>query len=742
MKGHRGVTLCMIVLLLCASVPPAGSSSLGLESVVQAVERGNYPEALAYLTALPPASLSLQERHRARYLYGHVALRLKRYPEALQAFGDVVGHYPELGDYALWNVARIHQELNTERLYVETLRLLLSRYPQSRLVPQVRLALGRQLIGVNGELIEGARILEELVAHQSKDAAAPEAYLWLGQGYEGVGQRDKAAAAYRAVYVRFPMSPEVERAAFRLETLLPPGRLLATALSPRERLERADQLAEGGDCDRAMYEVRQLPAVELSGDLGAWAARRLGFCAYRLRRYREAIANLEQFRDHRSADERSAEALYIFGVALQRDGQTAEAERTLRQLAAREPQTVWNGKALVTLGLSYESRQDLERAGETYRELVMRFPATDRADELAWRIGWLQYSQRQFSSAAREFGAAAERFPQSMFASNARFWQAKALEKSGHGSQALPLYEQVAREYPYTYYGLRAQEVLRTRSPLGQVSGNALPLGGNFVSSTGRFQQSTAEAGLSDAARFHGVRANELLALRFLDDGREEIAHWAKGLGEGVPERALLARAYLKADMPPQAIRILNTALSSVTAVERLSLPSEFWTSLFPMLYWEEVQDAARYTPLDPWLILGVIRQESAFSPRAVSRSDARGLMQLLPSTGREVYERIGLAAFRDDLLFDPRLNVRLGAQYLGRLTEAHRGNLILALAAYNAGPGRVKRWIQELSTADWDEFIEHLPFEETRLYVKSVLRNHGVYQRLYALTPAAQMAR
>jgi soluble lytic murein transglycosylase len=742
MKAHRGLTLCMFVSLLLAGLLPADSSPSALESAIQAVERGHYPEALVHLTALPPASLSFQERHRARYLYGHVALRLKRYSEALQAFGDVVGQYPELGDYALWNVARIHQELNTERLYMETLRLLLSRYPQSRLVPQVRLALGRQLIGVNGQVIEGARILEELVAHHSKDASAPEAYLWLGQGYEGVGQRDKAAAAYRALYVRFPTSPEADRATFRLEPLLSPGQLLATALSPRERLERADQLAEAGACDRAMYEVRQLPAVELSGDLASWAARRLGFCAYRQKRYREAIANLEQFRDQRSADERSAEALYIFAVALQRDGQTAEADRAFRQLAAREPQSVWNGKALVTLGLSYESRQDLERAAETYRELAMRFPATDRADELAWRIGWLQYSQRSFSSAAREFGSAAERFPRSMFASNARFWQAKALEKGGHGVQALALYEQVARDYPYTYYGVRALEVLHARAPFEPVSENTRMAGNNFASTTGRSQSSAAESGLSDAARFHGVRADELLTLRFIEDAREEIAHWAKGVGEGVSERTLLAGAYFKADMPPQAIRMLNGVLSAVPAPERLSLPAEFWTSLFPRLYWEEVQEATQYTRLDPWLILGVIRQESAFSPRAVSRSDARGLMQLLPSTGREVYQRIGLEAFRDDLLFDPRLNVRLGTQYLGRLAETHRGNLILALAAYNAGPGRVKRWLQELSTADWDEFIERVPFEETRLYVKSVLRNYGVYQKLYALAPAGQAAR
>jgi soluble lytic murein transglycosylase len=199
---------------------------------------------------------------------------------------------------------------------------------------------------------------------------------------------------------------------------------------------------------------------------------------------------------------------------------------------------------------------------------------------------------------------------------------------------------------------------------------------------------------------------------------------------------------YLRADLPLQAIRTLNTTLSSVAAHERLSLPPEFWTALFPQLYWDEVQAATQAARVDPMLVLGVIRQESAFNARAVSRSNARGLMQLLPSTGREVSQRLGLEAFRDDLLFDPWTNVRLGAQYLGRLNEAHRGNLILALASYNAGPGRVKRWLQELSRADWDEFIERLPFEETRLYVKSVLRNHGVYRRLYARSPDGQLAR
>jgi soluble lytic murein transglycosylase len=742
MQVRRALTLGLVLSLLSISRSWAESTTAPLESAIQAVEHGRYSEALARLTALAAASLPPHERNRARYLYGHVALRLKRYPEALQAFGDVLTRYPALGDYAIWNIARIHQELNTERSYVESLRLLLTHFPRSRLAPQARLALGRQLISVNGQYGEGVHVLEEFVTQHPKEAFAPEAYLWLGQGYEAMGAHDKARAAYQTLYVRFPSSSEAERAAFRLGTLMFVGGSLLEVLSPQERLERADQLAEAGDCERALQEVRQIPATELSEEMTAWVARRSGFCAYRLRRYREAIVALERFRYVPAADEQSAEALYTLGVALQRDLRHGEAERVLRQLIARDPQTAWHGKALIALGMSYEARQDPERALETYRELVSRFPTADRADEFAWRIGWLYYAQRLFGPAVREFSAAAERFPRSLFASNALYWQAKALEKGGSSPQALRLYEQVARDYPYTYYGLRAQEILRSRPALARPHGRAIPPTNSLVPARGRSSQFEADHDLSDAARHHKVRVEELLALRFVEDAREEIAQLAKQLGEGVAERILLARMYLRADMALQTIRTMNAALSSVETNERLGLPMEFWTLLFPQLFWEEVQEASRPPRLDPWLILGVIRQESAFNPRAISRSDARGLMQLLPSTGREVYQRLGLESFRDDLLFDPHLNVRLGAQYLGRLAESHQGNLILMLAAYNAGPGRVKRWLQEVSTADWDEFIERLPFEETRLYIKSVLRNYGVYQWLYTQGPANQAAR
>jgi soluble lytic murein transglycosylase len=731
---------------LCLTAPSlwGGPPAVSLASAIAAVERGRYDEAFAQLATVPMTTLTPSERNRARYLFAHAAQRLKRYPEALQAFGEVAEHSAELGDYALWNIARIYQDLNAELLALEALKTLLKQFPHSRLVPQARLALARQLIAAAGGQREGVRVLEDYLAHLAGEPPAPEAYLLLGQGYENLGQPDKALQFYRALSIRYPASSEAERVGPRIQALMPTAARGMGWLSTQERLERADQLAEAGDCERAMLEVRQLSAVDLPTDLAARGARRLGLCAFRLRRYREASAALEPFRHRFSAEASAPEALYTLALSYQRDGRTGEAERLLRQVADREPPTAWNAKALVTLGLSLEARQELERAVSAYREVVHRFPTAERADECAWRIGWVHYAQRQFNVAAQEFEAAVERFPQSMFASNALYWQAKALEKSGRGLPALALYERVGRDFPYTYYGLRAREVVRTQSSfstawaLAPAAAKALPIGGERLAPAA----SAPEPPLASPALFHRVRVDELVALRFLDDAREEVAQLARGLGDGLAERLLLARLYLKVDLALQAIRLLNTALSTMTPSERLALAPDFWTLLFPQLYWDEVQEAAYSTQLDPLFILGVIRQESAFNQRAVSRSDARGLMQLLPATGREVFQRLGLAAFRSELLFEPRLNVRLGSHYLGRLIEGYGGNLILALAAYNAGTGRVKRWLQELSTDDWDEFIERLPVEETRGYVKNVLRNYGVYQRLYAQAMHGQAAR
>jgi soluble lytic murein transglycosylase len=152
----------------------------------------------------------------------------------------------------------------------------------------------------------------------------------------------------------------------------------------------------------------------------------------------------------------------------------------------------------------------------------------------------------------------------------------------------------------------------------------------------------------------------------------------------------------------------------------------------FPLAFWTMIQEQAQQRGLDPYLVLALIRQESLFDTNARSPAAAVGLMQLLPTTAARVAKQNGMTAPSAENLVDPVVNVALGTQYLKDLLERYSNNWFKAIAAYNAGEAAVDRWEREIPTSDIEEFVERIPYHETRGYVKLVLRNHRVYKRLY----------
>jgi soluble lytic murein transglycosylase len=155
----------------------------------------------------------------------------------------------------------------------------------------------------------------------------------------------------------------------------------------------------------------------------------------------------------------------------------------------------------------------------------------------------------------------------------------------------------------------------------------------------------------------------------------------------------------------------------------------------YPLAYWDSVQEKTQERGIDPYLALAVIRQESLFNARAHSPAAALGLMQLIPPTAARVAKQIGLPAPNQEKLFEPEFNLTLGTQYLKNLLERYSNNWFKAIAAYNAGEAAVDRWEKEIVTDDIEEFVERIPYVETRGYVKLVLRNHRIYKLLYEPT-------
>ena len=164
-----------------------------------------------------------------------------------------------------------------------------------------------------------------------------------------------------------------------------------------------------------------------------------------------------------------------------------------------------------------------------------------------------------------------------------------------------------------------------------------------------------------------------------------------------------------------------------------LSTSSEAWVGAFPMGYQTVIQGAAPQH-VDPYLVAGLIREESLYNPRAVSAVGAMGLMQLMPDTAKRVARKVGMPFWQSDPegLFEPERNIRLGSWYLGELIRDFQGNLVYAVASYNAGPSAVKRWIARNGDRPLDEFIEQIGYKETRGYVKRVLGSYWIYKTVF----------
>ncbi|RMD96224.1 MAG: hypothetical protein D6812_17510 [Deltaproteobacteria bacterium] len=239
---------------------------------------------------------------------------------------------------------------------------------------------------------------------------------------------------------------------------------------------------------------------------------------------------------------------------------------------------------------------------------------------------------------------------------------------------------------------------------------------------------------LSAPSRFHIDRVRELAHLGWREAGEREGA-FAEKRARDAQERlrvhyllSLLWR--MNGEFLPsiqRANRIVGARLSDFSDGELSFL-------LYPVAFWPEIGKATAGCGVDPFLLLSIIRQESAFDPQAVSRAGAVGLMQIMPRTARQIARKRGRSIrVTQSSLFSPSLNLELSCAYLRDLLERHDNDLIRVLAAYNAGERRVRRWWAENAPLVSDEIAERIEYPETRAYVKTVLRNYFHYRRLFA---------
>ena len=318
------------------------------------------------------------------------------------------------------------------------------------------------------------------------------------------------------------------------------------------------------------------------------------------------------------------------------------------------------------------------------------------------------------------------------------YWLGRCYEKLGQSGHALYLYGRTQKLINNSYYGQRAREAEASLQKIRNVENR--PIAGlDFKRIAGFCDGIQLPPILFSKPNETGNRiidrARQLVAADLLDFALAELRWGIRKYSENTDAfNFVMSKIYASRGDYSEAISCLMQIYPDYSSRPPASLPEEIWQMFFPVRHLEIISKHATRTKTDPALILGIIRQESAFEQTARSSADARGLMQILPSTGSRVARQARISRYNSTKLFQPEINIILGTRLLSSLLQKY-GEPELALASYNAGKSRVDRWLKEFGDTDMVEFVERIPFYETRNYVQKVLSNKAHYS---LLTPSS----
>ena len=665
--------------------------------------------ALLILLVLPWARVHAQgEDGRTTFQRAYALYNQGSTNQARELFQKTVDTGYRLSDYSLYYLAMIAFKERYWEQSRQNLLQLKQRYPQS--VWQARATLQRaKLDQAEKKLPQANEILRQLRADKSasREIVDESSYL-LAQNIEAQGDLPRAYNGYQELRDNSPTSRWAglaRKEQTRLREKYPEQFALnsVSALGDEaDRLARERQLNDAADLYKRILDSATDPDQRLRFMTKLAAVRNRN----------DAIPVLEQIaRDFPDSSE-APKALYQIGQTLWNRHENAQAFEYFKQLLQRYPSSSYADRANFASGDIQEYFGRNAEAIQLYTMVQKQYPNSAVRDDAVWRLAWLYYRNGDWQSALNTFKALAAQSRTGTFGTAAVYWQARCAEKLGDTDGAKQIYRQLFNGGEESYYQTLSQRALeRLGSPVQDAKLSKPSAGAD------------GDPSISPEVNFHLSRARELAALGLHGLAVTELDQVNQRANSKNRLQPLLMREYFA----NQAYgRSLN--LASQLPISQ----SERNYYRYPLAYWELVQQKAQERELDPHLILALIRQESLFDARARSPATALGLMQLIPPTAARVAKQLGLPAPTQDKLFDPELNVNLGTQYLKDLLQRYSNNWFKAIAAYNAGEAAVDRWEREIPTDDIEEFVERIPYIETRGYVKLVLRNHRIYKRLY----------
>jgi soluble lytic murein transglycosylase len=647
----------------------------------------------------------------AAYLsLGHAYALDHRYGEAADAFRHAASPGDPLSDYADYLGA---QALVGAQRFGDAVPLLDhfgEQHPDSIFAANAPMLLANAYLQANNGAA-AVRVLEPLLGTAEADHA--DFKIALAKGYQAAGDTGRAIPLYRSVYVNQPLSYEATQARTQMQAM-------GAGPTAAERKVHADELfnAKRYSEAQAEYSAIRNDSSLSQGDRDALQIYS-AVCDLKLKQLsRRDVDKLPA-----TNDDTAALKLYLYAEISRTEKDRAGHDADIAQMVDRFPHSRWLEEALYSGGNMYLLTHDYQQAIYHYKLLAERFPNSVYAPSSHWREAWMNYRLRIYSEAARLMDEQVVRYGAGIEASSALYWRARIYEEEEHDfAHAAAYYRSLTANYTNFYYGDLARKRLAVLGPQAEVAPTA-------ALAAVRVLTVPDLAGVVPENDPHVIKAKLLANAALNEYIAPEIA-----ASPGSPEWGALAQAQIYASYGEytRAMQSMKHSGISFFALPTNQVPMSYWRLIFPQPYWNDLVSDSEKNGLDPYLVASLIRQESEFNAGAVSPAHAVGLMQLLPSVGKENAKKEGIKKFQATELLNPSINLQLGTRNLRQVLDRFGGQPEYALAAYNAGDVPVRQWMASGDYKDIPEFVESIPYTETREYVQAIMRNRELYKTLY----------
>jgi soluble lytic murein transglycosylase len=650
----------------------------------------------------------------AAYLaLGHAYMQDHRYAEASSNLSRAKSNGEALADYADYLGAQTAIQAGRAGDAYALLDRFAERYPDSIFVATVPVLLAQAHLQQNDA--RGAlQVLEPLA--NSPAAQQVNFRYTLAHAYQLIGDSVHAAPIFRSIYSTQPFAFEAAQSATQLQAMGEP-------LTAGERKTHADALFNAKRYGEASAEYAaigrnnsQLSPADRDA-LTIYSA----VCEFKLKNLsRREIEKLPN-----TGDDTAALKLYMLAELSRNEDDRAGHDALIQQMVARFPTSRWLEEALYSGGNMYLLKHDAAQTIYHYSTLVRLFPNSTYAPSAHWRAAWMNYRIRNYPEAARLMDEQIARYAGGLEIPDALYWRGRIYEDEEHNfPQAVNYYRRLIDIYSDYYYANLARQRI---SVLGaQPAVAPAPA----LSNANKPQQPELTADLPEND-IHLIKAR-LLANAALNEYIGPEIHASPTSDQW----GTLAQAeiYVSYGEYTRALQFMKHSGISFFTLPMNQVPAIYWQLLFPQPYWKELIANSGANGLDPYLVASLIRQESEFNAGAVSPANAYGLMQLLPSVGKSIAKKHGIKRIDTSQLLNPSINIELGTINLRQVLDRFGGQPEYALAAYNAGDTPVRQWLSSNDYKDVPEFVESIPYSETRDYVQAILRNREMYRALYPI--------